>query len=159
VLIMRMVSSGRPDPAAIMIAIGLFLFFLAAAILFALIRKFTMDFVVPILFLRGGKCLPAWREYLGLLKRRAGLFILYILFQIVLVMVIGVIVLVALLVTCCFCCLALLPYVGTVVLLPVLVFQRAYSLYFLAQFGAPYDVFQTVPAAPAAAGLQTPGTL
>lgn len=155
VLILRMVLRGEPDAAGIMIAIGLFLFFLAAAILFALIRKFTMDFVVPILFLRGGKCLAAWREFLGLLKLHAGQFILYILFQIVMGMAIGMIVLAAFLLTCCFCCLALLPYVGTVVLLPVLVFQRAYSLHFFAQFGPLYNVFPPAPAAVPPAGLQT----
>ena len=141
VLVLRMVLSGRPDMAAIMIAIGLFLILLFTAIIFALIRKFTMDFVVSILFLRGGKCLAAWREFLGLLKQHAGLFALYILFQIVLGLAIGIIVTMALIATCCFCCLALLPYIGTVVLLPVLVFQRAYSLCFFAQFGPIYDVF------------------
>jgi hypothetical protein len=40
----------------------------------------------------------------------------------------------------------LLPYVGTVLLLPVLMFKRCYSLCFLARFGPEYDVFP--PAAP-----------
>jgi len=31
-------------------------------------------------------------------------------------------------------------------LLPVSVFKRSYSLYFLAQFGSPYDVFSPPPA-------------
>ena len=144
-LVVRMVMRGGPDVAGIMTAVGFFLCLLIAAIVFALINKFTMDFVVPIQYLRGAKCLAAWREYLGLLKRHAGQFILYILFQIVLSMAIGILVLAALLVTCCFCCLALLPYIGTVLLLPVLVFQRAYSLSFFAQFGPSYDVFPPVP--------------
>jgi hypothetical protein len=33
-----------------------------------------------------------------------------------------------------------IPYVGTVALLPILAFKRAYSLYYLAQFGSKYDV-------------------
>ena len=74
-------------------------------------------------------------------------------------MAISIIVLAAFLLTCCFCCLALLPYVGTVVLLPVLVFQRAYSLHFFAQFGTSYDVFPPVLPAPPPAGLQASGTL
>ena len=71
----------------------------------------------------------------------AGQFILYFLFSIVLAMAIGMMVVMAMIVTCCFCCMMLLPYVGTVVLLPVLMFKRCYSLYFLAQFGREYDVF------------------
>ena len=45
-----------------------------------------------------------------------------------------------------------LPFVGTVLLLPVLLFKRAYSLYYLAQYGPQYDVFPQ-PAAPPAGPL------
>jgi hypothetical protein len=58
------------------------------------------------------------------------------------------------LVTCCCAgCLLLLPYLGTVLLLPVLVFKRAYPLYFLAQFGPEYDVFPPPSAAAPSPGL------
>jgi hypothetical protein len=44
-----------------------------------------------------------------------------------------------------------LHYIGTVVLLPVLVFERSYSICYLAQYGPAYDVFPAfVPVAPAA---------
>ena len=57
-------------------------------------------------------------------------------------MVIQAMVVAALVVTCCLaCCFLLVPFVGTVVLLPILVFKRAYSLYYLAQYGPEYDVF------------------
>ncbi len=154
-LIVRMVLRGEPDVGGIMAASGLGLVFIVLAMGFALIHKFTDDFVVPILFLRGGRCLAAWREFFGLLAQNAGLFTLYILFQIVLGMAIGIIVLGAILITCCIAgCLMFLPYIGTVVLLPVLVFKRSYSLYFLAQFGPGYDVFPPAPPAPPVTGLQ-----
>jgi hypothetical protein len=35
----------------------------------------------------------------------------------------------------------IIPYLGTVLLLPILVFKRAYSLHYLAQYGPQYDVF------------------
>jgi hypothetical protein len=35
----------------------------------------------------------------------------------------------------------IIPYIGTVLLLPVAVFKRSYSIYYLAQYGPPYDVF------------------
>ena len=61
-------------------------------------------------------------------------------------MAISVIVFGAVIITCCLAgCLMLLPYLGTVVLLPVLMFKRCYSLYFLAQFGRDYDVFPPEP--------------
>jgi hypothetical protein len=156
-MIVRMVLRGEPDAGGIMMAAGLGLLFFAAAIVFALIHKFTTDFVVPILFLRGGKCLAAWREFWGLLADNAGLFTLYILFQIVLGMAIGIIVLGAVLITCCCAgCLMVIPYLGTVLLLPVLVFRRSYPLYFLRQFGPGYDVFPSAPPAPPVTGLQPP---
>ena len=157
VIIVRMILRGEPDAAGIMVAVGLALIFFAAAIVYGLIRKFTTDFVVPILFLRGGKCLAAWREFWGLLADNAGLFTLYILFQIVLGMAIGVIVLGAVLITCCCAgCVMAIPYIGTVLLLPVLVFKRSYPLYFLRQFGPEYDVFPPAPPAPPVTGLQPP---
>ena len=138
----RMILRGEPDVAGIVLSIGLGLVLVGIAIVLAIIHKFTVDFVVPILFLRGGKCLAAWKEFYHLLAANPGQFVLYLLFQIVLGMVIGVIVLGTILITCCLAgCLMVLPYLGTVVLLPVLVFKRSYSAYFLAQFGAAYDVF------------------
>ncbi|MGB7746777.1 MAG: hypothetical protein WBN75_05750 [Verrucomicrobiia bacterium] len=150
VMIFRMVQHGEPDVGGIFGAVGLGLVLITVAVVFAIIHKFTTDFVVPIMFLRRTRCLTAWKELWTLLSFHAGQFILYLLFSIVLAMAIGMMVVMAMIVTCCFCCMMLLPYVGTVVVLPVLVFKRSYSLYFLAQFGREYDVFPpTAPPAPA----------
>jgi hypothetical protein len=155
VAIIQMVLRGEPDMAAIIMVAGLILLFVLLAIVFALVHKFTVDFVVPIMFLRRGKCLAAWKEFYALLVGNAGHFALYILFQIVLGMAIGVITLGAILITCCLAgCLMLIPYIGTVLLLPVLIFKRSYSAYFLALFGPQYDVFPPAPPAPPATGLQ-----
>jgi hypothetical protein len=46
-------------------------------------------------------------------------------------------------ITCCIAgCLMAIPYVGAVVVLPVTVFFRAYSLEYLAQFGPEYRLDQ-----------------
>ena len=71
-----------------------------------------------------------------------GRFILYLLFRIVLGIATALVVMAAVLLTCCIlCCGLMIPFLGTVLLLPVLVFQRSYSLYYLAQYGEEYDVF------------------
>jgi len=81
-----------------------------------------------------------------MLSARKGVFCLYILFQIVIAIAVGAIVLTAGLVTCCCAwCLLAIPYIGTVVFLPVLVFKRAYSVCFLRQFGPEFDVFAVTP--------------
>jgi hypothetical protein len=64
-------------------------------------------------------------------------------------MLVIMIVLAAFVVTCCIaCCLVIIPYIGTVLLLPLLAFTRSYSLYYLAQYGPHYDVFPPAPPAP-----------
>ena len=110
-------------------------------VLFGIAGKLTTDFVAPIMFLRGSRCVAAWKEFLGLLAANPGQFVLYFLFQLVLEAAIGVLILAVMILTLCCCCLLLVPYVRTVLLLPVLVFRRSYSLYYFAQFGREYDVF------------------
>ena len=125
-----------------LVAIGLFAF--VTSICFAIIHKFTTDFVVSIMFLRNTSCKAGWREFLSLLSANKSRFTLYILFQIVIAIVIGTIEMLGFCIGCCLCCVSLLlliPYIGTVILLPVLVFKRTYSLCYLQQFGSEFDVF------------------
>lgn len=148
VTIGEMVLQGTADPGMVMTAVGFGLGLILIGLVFVLIRFFMGSFVVPIMYLRGGSCLAAWREFLRLLATHPGQIILYVLFRIVLEMVIGVLVVIAVVLTCCLAgCLLVLPYIGTVFLLPVLVFKRSYSLYYLSQYGPEYDVFPK-PAAP-----------
>jgi hypothetical protein len=114
------------------------------AIVLSLVRKFTFDFVVPIMFLRTEDCVAGWREFLTILSINKARFTLYILFQIVISIIIGTIIFIGACIGCCLCCasiLLLVPYIGTVILLPLLIFERAYSLYYLRQFGPRFDVF------------------
>lgn len=146
IIVVKTVAAGQFVPNGIFSAIGFGLLFFFAVIVFIIIQKFTLDFVVPIMFLRRNRCLSAWKELGSLISGHAGVFILYILFQIVLAIAIGIIVFAAIILTCCIAgCLMVLPYLGTVLLLPVLIFKRCYSLYFLAQFGSGYNVFPPEP--------------
>jgi hypothetical protein len=116
--------------------------FILLIIAIALVKKFTLDFVVPIMFLRTTSCVAAWREFMEILSARKGALALYILFQMVIGIAIGALFLTVALVTCCCaCCFLAIPYIGTVLMLPVLVFKRAYSLHYLRQFGSDFDVF------------------
>jgi hypothetical protein len=151
IAILGMVLRGEPDIGRVLLAAGMATALFFVALVFGVIRKFTTDFVVPIQFLRNGKCLAAWGEFWKLLAANPGKFTVYILFQVVLSVAIGILIVTAILVTCCIAgCLLALPFLGTVLLLPVLIFQRAYPLYYLAQYGPQYDVF---PPAPVPTGL------
>ena len=124
------------------VMIGLIIFAISIALF--LVGKFTMDFIVPIMFLRTTSCTAGWREFLTILSVNKARFVLYILFQIVIAIAISAITSMGFCIGCCLCCaslLLLIPYIGTVILLPLLVFKRAYSLYYLRQFGPEFDVF------------------
>jgi hypothetical protein len=122
------------------VLIGLII--LVGSIIFGVISKFTMDFVVPIMFLRTTSCTAGWREFMALLSVNKARFLIYILFKLVIGIAIGAIIFTAVLVTCCCAaCFLAIPYIGTVLILPVHVFTRSYSLLYLKQFGPEFDVF------------------
>jgi len=105
----------------------------------ALINLFLVDFVVPVMYLRGVRVMEAWGIFRReLLAGNVGPIALYVLMKIALAMSIGM----ASCLACCLtCCLAALPYIGMVILLPLFVFHRCYSLYFLEQVGDAWVVF------------------
>jgi len=148
-VVMRMVFQETVSPLGLLLTVMLVFVIMALGIAFWIIGRLTRDFVVPLQFLRRSRCLDAWLELGGLLRGNIGNLVLYLLFRIVLGIAIAVVVVGVVLVTCCIAgCLFALPYLGTVLLLPILVFERAYSLHYLAQFGPDYDVF-----APPATGV------
>jgi len=135
----------------VMALIGLGLLLVLIVITLAIVGKLLIDFVVPIMFLHQKTCVAGWAELRPLLAARVGSFVLYFLFQIVLALAIVLIVILAVLITCCIAgCLMILPYLGTVLLLPLLVFRRAYSLHYLAQFGVEFTAFPPVAPPPLA---------
>jgi len=97
-----------------------------------------VNFMVPVMYRRRCRAYEAFRAATSLITRHPGEIVLYCLFLIVLVVAC---VMVGCIVTCATCCIAAIPYVGTVILLPVFVLLRSFSLLFLRQFGAEYDVW------------------
>ena len=116
-----------------------------ASLGFIVIKVLTTDFVLPVMLLRSTYCVPAWQDFNLLLFAHPGRFILYLLFKFALGLAIGAIVFLLAVLTCgCACCIMTLPYIGTVLLLPIHVFTRAYSLHYLRQYGPAYDVYGPV---------------
>jgi len=129
----------RAVVTVVAVILGIFLI----SIPLLIVKKFTTDFVVPIMFLQTVSCTAAWRQFLTVLSANRMRFLLYLLFQIVIGFIIGLLVLATVCLTCCCAgCLFAIPYIGTVAMLPVLVFKRSYSLCYLRQYGAAFDVFR-----------------
>src|SRR5438445_4113846 len=113
-----------------------------AWVAFAVVVNLIIYFMPPVMYTRRCSPVDAARAILRLILDDPVPFILFILFMIALW--IGW-VMVGCLVTCLTCCLASLPYIGTVMVLPVPVFFRSFSLLFLRQFGADWDVWSKIP--------------
>ncbi len=116
--------------------VGFFVLVLASA----LINLCVNDFVVPIMFLRRIGVIEAWGVfYTSMLAGHVGTFVLYVLFKIMLALIVG---LITAMLICCTLCIAIIPYVGThVLLLPIHVFLRSYSLCYIEQFGPEWQIF------------------
>jgi len=138
---------GRRALLGLLTGLPLLLIFLLAL---GVISVLLHDFVLPIMYLRRQGVLEAWgtvrRE---VLSGRTGTLVLYFLMKIVLGIAIGILVLMG---TCLTCCCAALPYIGSVILLPVFVFHRSYSLCFLEQLGDGWSFFGEPATAPEARG-------
>jgi hypothetical protein len=117
--------------------------FFVLVVLAAFIEFFLIHLVAPIMYKHGVSANEAWRRFIPVLRQELGSFILYGLFYLLLWIVIGVAVIIFGLATCCFGFLLLaMPYIGTVLFLPVHVTFRTMDMEFLAQFGKDYDLVE-----------------
>jgi len=147
---------GPELPIAFIVWLGLIV--LALVLIWLYIVLFLRDFVAALMYKNRISCSEAWKLFLVIFRKYPFHFIGYGL--IIFLLMIGFVfaIIIAGLVTCCIGWLLLIiPYIGTVVTLPVWYTYRAFSLEFLAQFGPEFDVFPKrsaepapVPAAPAA---------
>ena len=129
--------------AIAMIFIMVLLIITAASIL-GLVHTLTFDFVVPIMYLQKINVLAAWQRFWPMLKCHFWKIMLYLLFKLLITMCIGAIVMFIFVLGCCCCCISvilLIPYIGTVILLPFPSFSKLYNLCFVRQFGSEFDVF------------------
>lgn len=123
------------------IGVGSFLIFaIATSLLIAIVK----DFAVPVMYRYTVTPLQAlrvvWHEFIA---HNIGGIILFYIMKLLLGFLSGIIFIVLSIVTCCiFFCLSAIPYVGMVLWLPYYVFIRSYSLYYMAQFGDEWNVFE-----------------
>ncbi|HVI82078.1 MAG TPA: hypothetical protein VM717_04985 [Chthoniobacterales bacterium] len=131
----------------------LFALLFLAWICFVFFFGVTSYFMVPLMYVRRLRAVEAFRQVATLLLEDPGPFILFCLFGICLLIATAMIAGIA---TCATCCIAALPYVGTVILLPVYVCLRAFGLRFIRQFGPDYDVWAVVSNPPPVKATEPP---
>lgn len=121
--------------------IGFLVFLCVFWVSIVIFVSIAMYFMVPVMYRRRCRAVEAFRDVTLLIWRHLGSFFLLCLFGMVLILAV---LMIGAIVTCATCCLAALPYVGTVILLPLFVCLRAFGLVFLRQFGPDYDVWATL---------------
>jgi hypothetical protein len=122
--------------------IGMGMLLLLVILVIAYISTFLNNFVIPIMYKNHISTNQAWRILLPLFSKHWGYFILYGLFLLVLHIFAVIVVITAGLLTCCIGILLLIiPYIGSVVLLPISYTFMGLGPEFLVQFGAEYDIF------------------
>jgi hypothetical protein len=105
------------------------------------------DFVVPIMYRFNLGATDAWRTFMGLFRAGTGSLVLYGLYRFALFVAMTLtLVVLGFLTCCCGFLLMSIPYLGSVLLLPLTVFIRSLSLEYLGQFGSAYDVFMPLTA-------------
>jgi hypothetical protein len=103
----------------------------------SIINNIIFDFIVPIMYKKNIAIIEAIHVFRNdLLSENVKHFVLFYLMKIAVYIAIAILVLAAYCLTCCIaCCLFSIPYIGVVILLPVIMFKRCYSIFFLEQFG------------------------
>ena len=129
-------QSGTASVVALSVGISLAA---AGGLCLILVDVVLHDFVIPIMYVRSVGAAAGF----GLFRREllrghvSSVFLFYVM-RVVLGVAMWFMTVMA---VCLTCCMAALPYLSSVVLLPLAVFSRSYSLYFMQQYGDAWRVF------------------
>ena len=134
-----------PEGGEIAGFVALGLAYLALAVVIGFVLFVFREFGVPLMFRQGLLARPAFWASMNLIQQHTGSVVVFVLLRIAIF--IGVAIL-SVIICCATCCIGALPYIGTVLLLPVLIYVKCFSLDCLAQFGPECDVW-TVDVPPA----------
>jgi hypothetical protein len=133
-----------PQGGEIVILAVLALLYLAVALVTGVILFVFREFGIPLMFRQGILARPAFWQAMRLIGRFPGSIAVFVLLRIAIFVGMAIL---SVLVCCVTCCIGALPYVGTVLLLPALIYVKCFTLDCLAQFGPECDVW-TVDVAP-----------
>ncbi len=125
-------------PGLVGMAVGSILMLIGALVTVA-VNACLFDFVAPIMYMGQLSATRAFRLFLNeIFQGHKWTFSLFYGMRFLLGIVIAFL---SLATTCLSCCTTVIPFVGTVILLPFSVFSLCYPLYFLQQYGGPWKIF------------------
>jgi len=138
-------QAGRFDGAALLAVVLLLSMLIPLGVICLLVMALVKDFVVPVMYLRRVGVIEGWTSaFREIIQPYIGSVVLFYLMKILLGIVALMITFVVCCAACCVtCCIAMLPYLSTVLLLPLHVFWRCYPLYFIEPIGPQLKLFPT----------------
>lgn len=136
-------GSSPSTPLVVIYVLAMVAIIFLLVVIFSYVELFTESFVIPIMYKHNLKVLAGWRRLIALSTQYPVPLLLFGLFYFGLNILLGLAILLTGCLTCCIGFLVVvLPYIGSVALLPVSVTFRVLSLEFIAQFGPD---FQLIP--------------
>ncbi len=127
--------------------------FLLIVLVIGYIEMLLSEFVVPVMYKHNETAVKAWNHFLTIHWPHFFSFVLFGIFRLLLLILSAIIIVFFGLFTCCIGFIFLiLPYINSVVTLPISYTLRAFSLEFLAQFGDEFVVFAPEDEYPPAVG-------
>jgi hypothetical protein len=148
--ILSMIAAQSVSPERVTTAVSLFVMMLIVFMGFGFVQMMLTDFVVPLMCRYRLTVPQACRHFWPLLRQHFMKFVLYGLVIFLVGLAAGVLLFIGIVLTCCTALLILIiPYIGTVALLPLYVFRQYIGLEFMKQFGSEYDLLTEFEYAPA----------
>jgi hypothetical protein len=132
----------KPSQTRLVVTISGFVFIILIIFLLGLAWALISNFMVPIMYRHRCRAREAFAAVASLIATYPGEIVLYCLFLFGLTLATAIVSCASM---CLTCCITAIPYVGTVILLPIFVLLRSFSLLFLRQFGPDYDVWAEIP--------------
>ncbi len=132
----------KPSQTRLVVTISSLVFIILIIFLLGLAWALISHLMVPLMYRHRCRAREAFGAVTSLIATYPGEIVLYCLFLFVLALATAMVSCASMCVTCC---LTAIPYVGTVILLPVFVLLRSFSLLFLRQFGPDYDAWAEIP--------------
>lgn len=134
-------GTGVGQPFGVLVSFGATFGALILGVVVAYVALFLESFVVPLMYHREITAVEAWRLFLPLLRTRIPEFLAYGLVVLLGGVAVFLCLIAAAIATCCILPVLLwVPYVRSVLLLPLSGFYRLYSVEFLRQFGPEFAV-------------------
>jgi len=131
----------KPSQTRLVVTISGFVFIILIIFLLGLAWALISHFMVPIMYRHRCRAREAFVAVASVIATYPGEIVLYCLFLLVLVLAAAIVSCASM---CLTCCITAIPYVGTVILLPIFVLLRSFSLLFLRQFGSDYDAWEEI---------------